>query len=362
MKNNKIAFYINTLERGGAERVMSILANEFSEKGYEVWLINSFKCENEYKITTKVKRIYLDNNDYKSVIKKNFSRIKKLRLILKQNQIDYLVSFLSEANFRSIIACIFLKTKIVVSIRSDPKIEYSGIKGLISKILFRFADGIVFQTNDAKAFFKGKINKRSTIIKNPVNNSFFLDANIIRNTNRSGIISVGRLEHVKNQKMLIDAYASISSECKEDLFIYGEGSKRIELERQIVQLGMSDRVHLMGSTNNVVEKVLSSKVFVLSSRVEGMPNSLLEALTLGVPLISTDCPIGGPREIIKNGINGYLVPVDDTREMALKIKKLLKDDNLQHIMLENNLVAREQYSVNYILKEWERYLLEINKH
>ena len=116
----------------------------------------------------------------------------------------------------------------------------------------------------------------------------------------------------------------------------------------------------MGSTNNVLEKVLYSKIFVLSSRVEGMPNSLLEALTLGVPLISTDCPIGGPREIIRNGINGYLVQVDNTREMALTIKQLLKDDDLQRSMLENNLLAREQYSVENIFKKWERYLLEIN--
>ena len=154
----KIAFYINKLSDGGAERVVANLANYLVE-GNDVCIINSFRTDEEYFVNDKVVRLITDDVVFKNRLHKNRHRIKKLKTILKDYNFDVLVSFMAESNFRACLATKHTKTKLILSVRNDPKIEYKGFVGyLITRFLFRRGDGFVFQTLDAKSYFSNSIN------------------------------------------------------------------------------------------------------------------------------------------------------------------------------------------------------------
>lgn len=326
----KILFYINVFNRGGAERVMSVLANHFAKIGNQVVLVNSYKVDNEYQLNQSIKHLYLDSNNFKSRFHKNYSRIKKLRKILKQEKPDVAISFMAEPNFRLLIASALLKTKTIISIRNDPEKEYCGrVMGMAAKLLFRFADGVVFQTEDAKKWFPTKVQNKSEIIINPVDDSFYS----VSYCSKKDIVSIGRLSDQKNQKMLISAFSKIASKTNENLYIYGEGPLEKELRKYINDLGMNNRIFLPGIVKNVKDMLSSAKLFVLSSKYEGMPNSLMEAMAVGVPCISSDCPCGGPRMLLNGELNGLLYNAED----EISLSNLMLD-------LINNKELCEKYS------------------
>ena len=351
-------FYINVLAGGGAERVVANLANSFSELGNQVSVVTSYKVENEYITDDDVERYVLeDSKDESGFVKRNLHRIHKLRNLLKENKPDLLISFMAEPNFRSIIATRFLKTKVIVSVRNDPKQEYpSKATRLLANYLYKMADGIVFQTDDARDFFNKKVRNRSTIIPNQVNSVFYSTP---REEDQKDIVTAGRLTKQKNQKMLIEAFSEIKDLTDENLIIYGEGPERSELEKVVKEKDLCNRVFLPGNVSHIEKCLASAKLFVLSSDYEGMPNALLEAMAMGVPCISTDCPCGGPRMVIENGVNGILVPVRDKERMKKAIISLIKNDE----MLENySTLSKEnarKYKPELIIHKWDNYFNEV---
>ena len=355
----KIFFYINTLSTGGAERVIANLANQFSASGHDVAVINSFRHEHEYPLDDNITHYYLEHGEtYKSVIKRNFGRIKKLRRILKTDKPDVLVSFMREANIRAVIACMGLKTRTVISVRNDPDREYAGaFSRLLAKTLLTSADGCVFQTNDAKKWFPKKLQKKSEVIPNAVKRSFF---EIKREPVPYRIVTCGRLTAQKNQKMQIDAVSALSEKFPRiQLLIYGAGELRDELRKYIDTLGCAEHVMLMGETSDVEGALSEASGFVLTSDHEGMPNALMEAMAAGVPCISTDCPCGGPKELIENGKNGFLIPVGDTEELVRKISILLSDDSLCSAVSERSKESGRLYLPDAVLEKWEKYLKKL---
>lgn len=359
MKNKKrIAFYINSLEYGGAERVLSLIANKLFERGYPIDFITSYPCENEYYLNFGINRIYLDKSRInESKIKKNIKQILKIRKILKENNDEYLITFLAEANIRGVFSSLFSKTRLIISIRNDPYKEYPNkIIFLLAQILFLFSDGCVFQTNDALKCFNKFIQKKSTIILNPVSDDFFcVDREY---TNLQNVVTIGRLEDQKNQKMIIKAFSKIEKDHINDkLLIYGQGENRNELISLIENLNMNDRIQLMGVTNNVVDVLKNARIFVLSSNYEGLPNALMEAIAMLVPVISTDCPCGGPKMLIKNGINGFLIPVNNVDQLSEKLDILLNDKNLQKNFSKSHKKIRQNFNEKTIIDQWENFLL-----
>lgn len=160
--NRKILFYINTIVRNGAERVMTNLANQCVTEGYEVVFVTSYSVLNEYKLEKSIHRFNLESKEAKqSFIKRNYLRVLKLRKICKEEKPDILISFMAEPNFRSILATLGLKTKVIISVRNDPNVEYRGkLFKLMGKILLPLADGCVFQTHDAKKWFPQKLQSK----------------------------------------------------------------------------------------------------------------------------------------------------------------------------------------------------------
>lgn len=358
----KILFYINAIHDGGAERVMVNLAKYFSDTGYETILVTSFRDTWEYKIEGNVKRLTLEENEIKQgKIKRNFSRIVKLRDILKKEKPDVAVSFMAEPNFRLLIASLGLNVKTIVSVRNDPNKEYAGKIGkFVGKWILPIADGCVFQTKEAQEWFPERLQRKSTIIFNAVKEEFF---HIERTPMVGEIVACGRLVSQKNHKLLIDAFAEVVKEHPyARLKIYGEGYLKDVLQEQINKLGLQDKAFLMGVTNDVAKALQTADLFVLSSDYEGMPNALMEAMAAGVPCISTDCPCGGPRELFRELLCNQLISTKDKNSMVKKIDIFLSVDKEGKRRLANKTKElAECFSSKKINSVWEKYLEGINR-
>jgi glycosyltransferase involved in cell wall biosynthesis len=358
-KNRTILFYINSLVYGGAERVISQLANHFADNGYQSILLTSFVTENEYKLNNKVQRISIEQEQIiQSRLKRNISRIKAIRKICKEKKPSVIVSFMAEPNFRAVCATMGLKTKVIVSVRNDPAYEYGGIFKYVGKYILPLADGCVFQTRDEQRWFPQMLQRKSAIIFNEVNQQFFEEKWV----GGDSIVTLGRLTQQKNQSLLIRAFSMIADEFPQiTLEIYGEGNLKEELQNEIDNLKCRDRISLRGMTKEPVKVLKNSAMFVLPSNFEGMPNALLEAMSVGVPCISTDCPAGGSKMIIRDGENGLLTPVNDEKSLAYNMKKILEDKSYAKQLAENARIDAKAYHPDLIFKQWEEYILGVIK-
>ena len=222
----KIALYIDNMNRGGAQRVMTNLCEYYSALGVEVILINDYPSDGKrptYEISESVKREYLQSQYERNPISNNFHRLRSLRKILTNEKPDVLLSFLGGPNVRALLATIGMKQKVVISVRNDPNREYAGrgIKKAFVRKLFNLADGCVFQTEEAQAYFSDNLQKKAKVVFNPVDYKFY---KAIRSPNPGEIVTAGRMNEQKRHDLLINAFAR-AAENRADmhLIIYGEG-------------------------------------------------------------------------------------------------------------------------------------------
>ena len=357
----KVMLVVDSLYKGGAERVISNLSNYIVEENdTAIMTING--SYSEYILNSKIKRYSIISSNKVPVIFKPIKLLKKLLKIVKykkEYRPDIVISFLPKSCFYVLFSNLFFKTKTIISVRNDPKREYNSIKKrLLMKLLYPTADGIVFQTEDAKKYFSKKIQNKSTIIPNPINPEFIGER--FTGMRAKIIVNVGRLSEQKNQKLLIDAFATISKNYKDyKLFIYGEGELRNGLEDRVKEYNLENRVFLPGNVDNIKEHIVDSSMFVLSSLYEGMPNTLMEAMALGVPCISTDCPSGGPRFLIKDNVNGILVPNNNKDELVMAIKRIIDDKRFANKISNEAHKICDKLHPNKINKMWLDYIKSI---
>ena len=354
----KLLFYIDSMQKGGANRVMANLTDYFANSGYDVVLVNdilSGQREPEYPVNPLVNRVILDVQGSSKAFS-NLKRITKLRELIKAEKPDSVVSFMGPPNIRMLLASAFLKCRTVVSVRNDPTKEYgvSWIKRMIANAVFLLADGCVFQTEDASLYFSRWVRRKSKVIVNPVNETFY---GVKRSDTPRNIVTVGRFYPQKNHKLLIDAFARIADEfLEENLIIYGEGPLREEMEKQIADLQLTNRIFLPGSTSRVPEVLSEAKLFVLSSDVEGMPNALMEAMAVGVPVISTDCPCGGPRSLVESESQGQLVPSGDAIALSNCMTAILSSQKLQQELSIGAKKRAYDFLPECVLSQWEGFV------
>lgn len=357
----RIALFINSLQKGGSERVMVNLAEYFQSQKYDVILITQYKRENEYELSSNIRRIYSEPEPEEltgSRIRNFCIRFHHLRDIWKKYKPDIILSFLGKNNLMAIATAAFLPSKVAVSVRGEPTMEYEGhLMQFLAKRMFRFADGVILQTERAKEFFPKAVQKKSVILKNPLSPMFVgRKAEIQRN---NVIVAAGRLDENKNHAMLIHAFSRIAGEYPNmRLVIYGEGELRGQLTELIKEKELEERISLPGSIDNVADEIGRAKIFVLTSNTEGMPNTVIEAMVLGTPVISTDCPCGGPAMLINDGENGLLVPVGDAYALADAMRKLLADEELAQKISENARKLAEELAPEKVNREWMEYLFE----
>lgn len=361
----KIAFYISSLGKGGAERVISNLANYFSSnKNNEVYMILERPTIN-YDISSSVKVIILDNKikKYNFITKKTryLKYIHKLKKIFKEIDPDIIVPFLAMPAFMTLISK-NKNSRVIVGVRNDPKTEYTTfLKKKLMLSLYPKADGFVFQTRDAQEYFKNIISCKQTIIYNAISRDFLNYKSV--ETKKKKIVSVGRLHWQKNYPLLIDAFEHINKKYSEyKLVIYGEGSEREKLQRIIDDKNLTKQVLLVGNVDDVKKNISNASLFVMTSDFEGMPNALIEALVLGLPVISTDCPCGGPRELIDNNKNGILIKPGNKEELIEAIDKILRDDKFAKQLGNEAQRIIDKVNPDYINNQWKKFIDEIHNN
>lgn len=354
MKKRKILFYISTLRSGGAARVMVNLSNAFAREGYAVTLVTNFSDIHEYLLGEGVKRICLEQEESKAnTVLKNIRRCSGLRRAIKQEKPDVCVSFMRENNFRLLASSRFLRCRCYVSVRSDPKMEYFGrVNRLIMQTLFPFAKGCILQTKDALHWMPKRIQKKCQVIPNMVDERFF---HAHRSNAPEGIISVGRLTDCKRHDLMLRAFAALCDTVQDDLYFYGDGEKLEELTALANQLGIADRVHFMGHVQDLVPVYEKAKLFLLASDLEGMPNALLEALACGVPCISTDCPCGGPKEVMEKRM-GTLIPVGDLDALTEAMRDLLSDEEKRNSYSREAQNRMQAYRWDIVWQQWRDFI------
>ncbi len=379
MKNRKILFHINSLGKGGAERVLTVLAGYFAQDGYRVSIVTLWQAENEYEVPAGVKRVNLgDEKVSGGRLALAVRRFTGLRGLIKKENPDIVISFCMKANFRSVFSMLGMRIPLLVSVRSDPQIDYAPHK-FLTKWMERKAAGCVFQTKDAQAFFGERLRKKSRIIWNPIDEKYLpenresakgaLAGGGADRQERGGgagdicIITVGRITFEKNQLMLLKAFDRIKDKFPSArVRVYGEGiggDAWKEMDAYIRQNGIAHRVEFMGSSSSLEKEIVNAALFVLPSNYEGMSNALMEAMVMGLPVIATDCPCGGCATLIKEGISGFLVPTGDDVALAEAMERVLSDKKLAEKLSENAGRLSEKVKPLKIYEEWRSYAEEL---
>jgi GalNAc-alpha-(1->4)-GalNAc-alpha-(1->3)-diNAcBac-PP-undecaprenol alpha-1,4-N-acetyl-D-galactosaminyltransferase len=357
----RILFVVPGMGYGGAERVISILANSFVIKGYDVKiLIMNTDGESVYKLNENIEVEVIPPANRKKVMTV-FRLLKSIRNITRKFTPDVIISFMNDTCAITAIANFGRYYPIVYSERNDPSNTNRSIKDRLLKfIVEQRVNGFVFQSTGAKELYSKKVQKKSTVILNPLNLKklppYFIGER------KKEIVSVGRLHPQKNHQMLIRAFSHIATDYpKYKLRIYGEGTLRNNLQKQIDDLGLCDRVMLMGNVPNVMEEINNASIFAFSSDYEGLPNALIEAMALGLPCISTDFTPGGASMLIVNFKNGVLAPIGDDKKFAEGLSYLLSNKEKAIEMGSRAQKIVERVNEENIIAEWEKFISTVLK-
>lgn len=353
----KILFLISSLRGGGAERVASTLCNYWAENQHDVTLVTLDGKQNDFfQSSARLKRFDLDSyTSSKNLLDKvtaNLSRLLRIRKIIKQTRPDVVLAFMDVSNVLATVACLGTGIPVVISERSYPPYFHDGDWfDRIRRAVYQFSSAFVAQTNKiadwGRAFLK---NKPIVVIVNPLaEKALNSDLNIPRT---KVILGVGRLHPDKGFDLLVEAF-SLCHEHYPDwqLHIAGTGREQDKLENMIKTLGLTERVKLLGETNQPQALYATAGIYVLSSRVEGFPNVLIEAMANGLPVTSFDCN-SGPADIITNEVNGLLVPGGQVDALALSMQRLMADTELRTRLGNEAAKIRDRYILENISEQW----------
>lgn len=341
---------ITGMQSGGAERVMATLCNALSKR-HSVRLLAMKQAVSDYELSEAVE--FIGGNVQNKSLAKSVAFTKKQ---MEAWEPDVVLSFMTKSNIIALLARMFsaCRAPVVIAERANPYNAH-WIFRIIRRVLYPMADGCVFQTEQAKAYYNGILKCESVILKNPLNPDFAVSP--YEGVRKKKVVTMGRLNPVKNQQLLIRAFAEIAPQHPEyTLELYGDGPLRQELEELIQSLGMEQRIFLMGRKHSVRDYVQDAEIFVLSSNAEGMPNALLEAMAMGLCCVATDCPIGGPAAIVRNGENGLLLPMNDCPAMAQALDKLMRNPELAERMGREARNISADFEFETVCAQWEAYL------
>lgn len=339
VKNKKIVFIIPNMTGGGTERVISLLSDEYVRKGFDVAVMQFAGYEHAYPLNEKVE-------DFSVAPRSNgnpFVMIRRLiamRRYFRENPDSYIFAFCVMGAVFSVITTWGMKLPVMVAERNSP--DSCNVKALRNWAYSR-AFRITFQTEDGISYFPEEIAKKAVVIPNPV------DADMPQpytGERSRRVVTAGRLHKQKNHALLLEAFADFVKKFPDyELHIYGEGELEGRLKEQAARLQIGSRVVWHGFCPDVREQIKDAAMFVLSSDYEGISNSMLEALSMGIPTISTDCPIGGARIYIAPEESGLLVPVGDKAAMSEAMCRIASDGELAKRLSAGAVRIRENYSV-----------------
>lgn len=345
----KICFAITSITDNGVTRVVSILLDQIDYSKYDVSVLLTRKVPRKGVLNENA-RIIEVKEDIGSGVLGKVRNILELHHILKVEAFDVIVALGDYAAMYVLFGCFGVQAKKIVSERNDPNREPD--KKAFRKlrdIVYKGTDVIVCQTYDAAEYFSN-IVKRRVVIYNPISDNLPI---YVEKNKKKEIVNFCRIDKQKNLPLLIDAFSDFFKDHKEyELIIYGDGPEKNRIMEYINQSGVAENIHLHNFCQNVHEKIQSAAMFVSSSDFEGMSNSMIEAMGMGIPVICTDCPIGGAHEVIQTGKNGILVPVRNKNAMVNAMRQIADNPEFAKKLSKNAMELRITLSKEKICDLW----------
>lgn len=351
--NKRILIVAATLAGGGAERVFVNLANEMSKNGIKVSILVTAENKTDFIPNSNVEIITINTN-YKHKLYKIFKKLIQIRKVFKCFDNSTIISYMPDTSIYTAVASIGLKNKVIMSERSAPMCNPDQrYKRVLRNLSYRFADVCVFQTDGARSFFPKSIQKKGVIILNPIDIELINEHKEIEKT----ILLIGRLVPSKNLKMFIDAFKLLVEIHPEfSAKILGRGREEENLKNYTIKLGLEQHISFCGFSSSVYDELKKSMMYVSTSNYEGLSNTMIEAMALGVPTIVTDCPSGGARMLINHGENGLLVPVNDRASLFDMMLEVIENETLRNNLSKNSVSVINLVNMKKICGEWERII------
>lgn len=338
----KIIFVIPNMTGGGTERVISLLSEEYIRMGLDVAIMQFAGYERAYELDGRIEDFSIAPRSGGNPIIM-VRRLVDMRRYFKKNPDCRIFSFCVMGAVFSVIATFGMKRYILVAERSSPD-SCKQVK--LRNWAYKRTNRITFQTNEGITYFPDWIKPKAVVIPNPIDAAL---PEPYEGKRSHRIVSVGRLHAVKNHALLFEAFADFSQQFPDyELHIYGQGELEQELKEYAGRLEISDKIVWHGFRKNVKEEIRDAGMFISTSNYEGISNSMLEALAMGIPSICTNCPIGGARSYIEDGENGLLIPVRDKEALIKAMIRIASDDAFAASLSENAAKVRDKYSVGSI--------------
>lgn len=371
----RLTLAISSLAAGGAEHVLSAMASHWAEREWPVTFVTLDSTSTDfYPLHPSVDRIALnasrDSRTLLQAVSSNVDRVQRLREAIRASQPDVVISFMTSTNVLALIAARREHVPVVVSERADP--THSPITSAwarLRRLTYPWASAIVVQTPEVGEWANGFMRPEAVkIIPNfvvpPTDGFRRYGTPTVANAPSAKprvrqVMGMGRLDDQKGFDLLIRAFAK----CREQrpgwqLTILGEGVKRAEFEQLARELHVEADVRLLGRVEDPATYLRNADLFVLSSRYEGFPNALLEAMALGLPVVATDCP-SGPAHIVRDGIDGLLVPSEDVGALGTAMAALMDDEGRRTAMGREGVNVTERFNMDRIMTTWETLLDDV---
>ena len=347
----KIVFVISSLDIGGAEKILTTLANHFDNIGHNITIIMTSSNKPYFRLNSTINLVSIDT--------KSSNRVNNILLLISSlkreillSEADIVISFMSEMNILALIASRLASKPIIVSERSA--FDFLDIKPIwkkIRRVAYPFVNGLVVLTDADK--------DRYSFVKNryKIENPLILKENHSDIKREKIILAVGRLNEVKGFDLLIKSFSKLNRDGWR-LLIAGEGSQRENLERLITSLDLSSTVELLGVVEDVEYYYKRASIFVLSSRTEGFPGVLCEAMGYGCAVTSFDCP-SAPREIITDKKDGILVEPQNIEKLTHTMQYLVDNPNIRKKLSTNAEKISQRLSIDMIGAKWFKLIDDV---
>lgn len=354
-----LCLVIQSLGPGGAEKVLSVLANSWSERGWPITLLTLDNGMEPpfFPLNPAIKHVALglpagENNGLKALYR-NLRRVLLLRRALRRITPEAVISFIDRTNVTVLLAGVGLKLPVIVAERTDPAMLHSGkLWNFLCRLTYPVAAQVVVQSPEAADYYRHYVRRPPAIIPNPV---LYPEPGTTKTLGlkRPSVLAIGRFTHEKGFDLLLEAFARVAPRHPDwTLTILGDGPLRLKLEEQCYVLGLKDRVLMPGVIANASAVLQQADLFVLPSRFEGFPNALCEAMACGVAVLATNCP-SGPRQIVQHNIDGLLVPSEDVMALALAMDGLMQNETERDRLGKQAMDVAERFSVLKVVDMWE---------
>lgn len=363
----RIVLLVSSMHSGGAERVAATLCNAWAARGDDVTLVATYSGRGEchYALADGVRLVYLADlvGGRGTGLSGYVRRLRALRRLVAKRSPDVVISFLTNVNISAALGLGGSGVPLILSERIDPSAstDFPVHMKWLCRWLYPLADIVTVQTESIAAAMRSLVPRarRVEIIPNPVPEALFSAPRpgAVAGARRR-LLAMGRLSPQKQMDHVIAAFAAVAPRHPDvDLWIWGEGELRDELERQVRDAGLNGRVFLPGRTDSPWAEMAGSEMLVLASAYEGFPNVMLEAMALGLPCVAYDCP-SGPRELSQDGRAAVLVPLDDRERLAAEIERMLGDpEERRRLGALAATSVRERYRLAAVLEQWDRLIL-----